>query len=379
MADIEKSYWIEKNDTGIINQNETRFEINTVGRQPIDTFIQQNSPVNNELVRNMSMNDLLEGTVDGQLRMVPTEVVVRGKHGKVAPVVSLWAFSYDANMDLEILKKSGRYKITGYDRRVYNAICTLYMNNRNTVSLSEIFGIMMGGVKTNPSKNQLEAIDNTIQKLKNIDVYLDITDEVKHNVIEDKQPLIDAGILKNKKDSIAKVEVTERMLNVREGTIYSQNGKVFKSIKIVGEPLLLTYNKAKKTLLSIPLEYIGLEDQNATDRTIAFQDYLLMRIFGYKNGKLNKNKILYESLYRDSGQEIPKNKDGKIDRKGVTRDRETVLKMMEEWVKKGLITGFKEIKEGRTFTAVEFYIGENEQIENNKDRLIEKNDVGTKA
>ena len=109
------------------------------------------------------------------------------------------------------------------------------------------------------------------------------------------------------------------MLHFRKGEIVSEKGKVFKSIQIVGEPTLLTYNRAKKTLLTIPMEYIGLQGQNATDKTIAFQDYLLMRIYGYKNKKMRENKVLYDTLYRDSGQEKPALS------KDFIRDRETIL------------------------------------------------------
>ena len=139
------------------------------------------------------------------------------------------------------------------------------------------------------------------------------------------------------------------MLHFRKGELVSEKGRVFKSIQIIAEPILLTYNRSKKTLLTIPMEYIGLEGQNTTDKTIAFQDYLLMRIFSYKSKKMRENKILYDTLYRDAGQERPE------DSKGFIRDRETVVRMLQEWQDKGLIAGFSEIKEGRSYTGIIFY------------------------
>ena len=219
---------------------------------------------------------------------------------------------------------------------------------------------MTGYTRTNPAKSQMEAIERSLEKLKSIKVYIDLTDEVKHKVIEDKQPLIDAGILKDHSDKIKKAVIEDNMLHFRKGEIVSEKGKVFKSIQIVGEPTLLTYNRAKKTLLTIPMEYIGLEGQNATDKTIAFQDYLLMRIFGFKNKKMRENKVLYDTLYRDSGQEKPE------DSKGFIRDRETVTKMMGEWKEKGLITGYEEVKEGRSYVGIIFYTEEPKKIEEKK-------------
>ncbi len=216
---------------------------------------------------------------------------------------------------------------------------------------------MTGYTRTNPTKNQVEAIERSLEKLKSIKVYIDLTDEVKHKIIEDKQPLIDAGILKDHNDKIKKAVIEDNMLHFRKGEIVSEKGKVFKSIQIVGEPTLLTYNRAKKTLITIPMEYIGLAGQNATDKTIAFQDYLLMRIFGFKNRKMRENKVLYDTLYRDSGQEKPE------DSKGFIRDRETITKMMEEWKAKGLITGFEEVKEGRSYVGIIFYTEEQDKLE----------------
>jgi len=344
---IERSIWKDKENTAVVDDVRDSIQVIERDSMRIDSFVQQNSPVNNEMIRNAAMNDLYSSDIDGQVQMLPT--VVREKHGKSEPVISYVSFSYDDTADLEILNKKGRFNITAYDRRVYNAVSTLFTNGRITVSLSEIFSVMTGYKRTNATKSQLETIEKSLEKLKSIKVYIDMTEEVRHKLIKDKRPLIDAGILNDQSDRIKRAVIEDNMLHFRKGELISENGKVFKSIQIIAEPALLTYNRAKKTLLTIPMEYIGLESRNATDKTIAFQDYLLMRIFSYKNNKMRENKILYETLYRDSGQERPE------DSKGFIRDRETVTKMMQEWKDKGLITDFAEVKEGRSYTGIIFY------------------------
>ena len=344
---IERSIWKDKENTAVVDDVRDSIQVIERDSMRINSFVQQNSPVNNEMIRNAAMNDLYSSDIDGQVQMLPT--VVREKHGKSEPVISYVSFSYDDTADLEILNKKGRFNITAYDRRVYNAVSTLFTNGRITVSLSEIFSVMTGYKRTNATKSQLETIEKSLEKLKSIKVYIDMTEEVRHKLIKDKHPLIDAGILSDQSDRIKRAVIEDNMLHFRKGELISENGKVFKSIQIIAEPALLTYNRAKKTLLTIPMEYIGLESRNATDKTIAFQDYLLMRIFSYKNNKMRENKILYETLYRDSGQERPE------DSKGFIRDRETVTKMMQEWKDKGLITDFAEVKEGRSYTGIIFY------------------------
>lgn len=345
---IEKSIWRDKERTAVVADVKEAVQVIEHKSIRIGGFIQQNSPVNNAMIRSTAINDLY--TENSERQMFPT--VVREKHGKNDPVISYVSFSYDDTVDLEILNNKGRFTITAYDRRVYNAVSTLFLNGRETVSLNEIFSVMTGYKRTNPTKSQIETIEKSLEKLKSIRVYIDMTEEVRQRLIEDKQPLIDAGILKDSSDRIRRAVIEDNLLHFRKGELVSEKGRVFKSIRLVGEPALLTYNRAKKTLLTIPMEYIGLDGQNATDKTIAFQDYLLMRIFGYKNRKMKENKILYDTLYRDSGQEKPE------DSKGLIRDREAIAKMLQEWKDKGLITSFAELRDGRSYTGIIFYTEE---------------------
>lgn len=351
---IKNSIWKDKETTAVVEDVREAVQIIAYDNSRINGFIQQNSPVNNAMIRHAALNDLYADSREGQTPLFPA--VVREKCGKNEPVIAYVSFSYDDTADLEILNKKGRFNITAYDRRVYNAVSTLFTNGRGTVSLSEIFSVMTGYARTNPTKSQIATIEKSLEKLKSIKVYIDMTQEVRHRLIKDKKPLIAAGVLCDQSDNIRKAVIEDNMLHFRKGELTTESGKVFKSIQIMAEPVLLTYNRAKKTLLTIPMEYIGLESRNATDKTIAFQDYLLMRIFGYKNRKMKENKILYETLYRDAGQEKPE------DSKGFIRDRETVAKMLREWKDKGLITDFAEIKEGRSYTGIVFYTGQMPEI-----------------
>lgn len=350
--------WKEQSGTADIREkNSEKTELVEVSSRRLDSFIQQNSPVNNELVRNGVMNDMLHTDIDGQLSIIPTEVTTRAAHGKTSQVVTMCSFSYGEDVDQGIFEIRGANKITAYDRRVYNAVSTLFFNGRNTVSLNEIYSVMTGYKRTNPTKNQLEAIERCLKKLSSVNVFIDITDEINSKIIEDKQPLIDAGILKDSKDKIKRATIEDKMIHIKVGTLESEKGKVFKSIQIVGEPTLLTYNRAKKTLITIPMEYIGLANTNATEKTIAFQDYLLMRIMSYKNGKLRENKVLYDTLYRDSGADKPE------DKSNLKRDRQTIIKMMEEWKEAGLITSYQEFKKGASIVGIVFEVEENPQLE----------------
>ena len=239
MLNIEKSYWIEGENTDALNEKKETPQIIERDKSRVSNLVQQNSPINNEMIRNTAINELYHADDVDQMQMFSHEVIVREKRGKIEPVISYVAFSYDNNVDLEILSKRGRFNITAYDRRVYNAVSTLFINERKTISLSEIYSVMTGYTRKNPTKNQIEAIEKSLEKLKSIKVYIDLTEEVRHKIIDNKQPLIDAGILKDRSDKIKKAVIEDNMLHFRKGEIVSEKGKVYKSIQIVSEPVLL--------------------------------------------------------------------------------------------------------------------------------------------
>lgn len=321
----------------------------------LENLVQQNSPVNNALIRDSKINDLY---CDWSIAAPElNEVKVREKKGRMTPVYTLCSFTYDESIDFEKINKRGMFNITAYDRRVYNAIGTLWLSGRRTFSLTEIVDVMNGYRKTKPSAKQLQSVEKALHKLKNVNLHIDLTAEVKAHMLKDKQPLIDAGILKDSKDDVKSVVIEDSMLHYRMMTITSKNGKQFKTIQIMSEPSLLTYNRAKGTLLTIPMEYIRLSSTNATEKVLAFQDYLLMRIINYQNGYMNESKVLYDTLYKDSGIEKPSVA------KDFKRDRDIIKKMLDEWKNQELIEGYSDIKKGRSYIGFKFQVKEAEESE----------------
>lgn len=314
----------------------------------IKMYAQQNSPVNNALVRDSLMNDLLPDRIDGQIQIVQTPVRVREKKGRNEDVYTLCSFSYDDAVDLALLNKKDRYKISGYDRRVYDAIGTLYLNGKRKFTLTEIYQVMNGYPDTNPNKNQLQAIERALIKMQSVQVFIDLTAELRAKIIPHKEILVEAGYLKSMTDDVESATIEDRMLKCTIGRFKSKQGRELVTIVIDKEPSLLSYNRSKGTLISIPMEYIGLYGVSSTDKAYAFQNYLLARIFGYKNHRLKENRIRYDTLYRDSGVEKPQRPTE------IKRDRELILRMMEEWKSKELLASYTEWKEGKSFVGVMF-------------------------
>ena len=87
---VEKSIWKDKENTAVVDDSKESARIIEHDRVRIDRFIQQNSPVNNEMIRNSEMNDLYSAYISGKLQMLPT--IVREKHGKAEQVINCFIF-----------------------------------------------------------------------------------------------------------------------------------------------------------------------------------------------------------------------------------------------------------------------------------------------
>lgn len=318
----------------------------------------QNSAINNMLARDDELKNIYDGygaTIGGPTiykQKPPMEIVVRRERGKIKEVTALCYFTFGDTVNFDLLHPTGKFKITGFDRRVYNAVGTMWNIGQQTFSLSELFGVMNGYKKAHPTENQLEMIWRSIYKMEQVVVYIDLTDEFKANMIRDKQPLIDAGILKNNRDNVKRIEIKDRMLHVQGSIITSVQGKTTKKIHLVNEPVLCAYNRSKQSIISVPIAFVRCYTANATEKAIAFQDYLIIRVLSYARGIMKENKVRYDSIYQFSGIDKP---EGRNDR---ARDRRIIKAIMQEWVDKGLIESFEEIKSGHCCVGFRFDVKE---------------------
>ena len=306
-------------------------------------FKLQNSAVNNEIIR----NEILINLINDNTQRVLVRTKGNKKHkGKVYTICALY---YDDDL-LKKLKITGETwnLFTGYDRRVYNALCTLWLAEIKKVSLNKIFAVINGYAKSNPALSHLKKIKNAINKLQSIVLKLDITEEYKNNMLNE-DILIESGILKSSdigKDK--KIEIEDNIIYLQSEEIIRADKKKYTVMTIIKEPIFLTYNRAKKTLISVPMEYIALKNINATDRIMAIQDYLLMRIINYKKRYMIHNKILYDTMYKNSG--IKKPETGKERR----RDRNKIHVLMDGWKKEGLIKSYQDIRRGKAYVGILF-------------------------
>ena len=314
----------------------------------VKNFIIQNSTINHELSRNSELNNLFYSDYDDTEMTAIFNKATRKPNSSI----TVCSFKYTANINQNDCNDiyMNADKITAYDRRVYNAICTLYSHGRTQMSLYEIYSVVTGYGKKKPSNKQLQNILLSINKMRSVDLFIDLTEEIKTNGIKNMDILYKKNVVKENNNGIKYCVIQDHMLNAAIGHARTNAGTNVHTLILLTQPALFTYNQAKGSLLNIPTQYIAIKDINITEKTIAFQDYFLMRIIGYKNKAMRENKIMYKTLYKEIGEEKPRLS------KDFIRDRELINKLFTGWLEEDLIKSYGEIKEDRSYVGITFEI-----------------------
>lgn len=168
-------------------------------------------------------------------------------------------------------------KLTAFDRRVHDAIGTLYNVGNEYMSMSQI-AIAMGNTGR-PNSRMLERIESSIDKMMTVRIILDQSEDYDaYNKIQQryKGPLIVA-------------EQKEAMIN---GQLVADALHVFR------EPLLMEFARNRKQITTIPREVIETKKRQ-TENNLAIEGYLLERISRMKGNKRKTiKKISYKSILK---------------------------------------------------------------------------------
>lgn len=249
-------------------------------------------------------------------------------------------------------------RLTAYDKQVYEAVATrfYYWQRENPqkplyITPQEIWRTMngkkSGGSKiSNPSAAQVKRICDSIDKMRHIDFYMDISEEIKAHYITLEDERLTGGYIK------------DYLLNCSETGFYTEKGNTVHGYKVREEPILFTYNKAKRRILLVDYELLDTSSYVSDSENVTeFKGYLLQQIQLMKNaakgGKRFKrsNIILLDTIYKSTGIQPPEEriagKEYKTEgsrQKEVRRfrqaDRQKIEGLLEAWKAKGWIKGY---------------------------------------
>ena len=265
-------------------------------------------------------------------------------------------------------------KLTEYERQVSDAVISLWIEATQEklppiFTVDQIFRAMPGG-GDKPSPNQKGAITKTLEKFSRLHIFMDATEEMrKRGIISDTQKYI----------------VDENYLQWRRHTVTTRTGKkVAQGYEILGQPIMLTYSKLTKQLLTVPAKNIEIERISKgrpsgelikmTPERQAMTGYIVRRLavmeYDYNRAKENKRKydakrrrdasleekplaafreqsdtILFETLFAEAGVATA-NRDRTMDNRNFCFDVLDYQKAI------GAIKDYKTQKKGRSITGV---------------------------
>ncbi len=247
-------------------------------------------------------------------------------------------------------------KTTPYDTLVYNAIATYaeHFGADKLITLENIYRIMVGdNGSATPSKQQVEKVKQSIDKMRVYTIKIDCTDEV--NAYKKSHLAGECDQLRENKDG--KFFFDTYLLACEWVSAVSNRNEVT-ALHLLRKPVMLEYSKISGQILNIPSYLLDTKHiQQNTERNLILKDCLLRRIEGMKgNNALNQNII---SLY--SYQKNGKYKQGlyeqvlqqnDVSKKETIAIRDAAAKYLDYWKECKYIKDYQFEKKGRTVSGI---------------------------
>lgn len=254
-------------------------------------------------------------------------------------------------------------KLTAFDNAVYNAVSTCFYywaKERPGVPLyitpTEIWRTMNGKQTRDghlkPREGQLKKICDSLDKMRFTRFYLDISAEMKANYITLDDDRITGGKIETYLLNSTKVEFT------------TEKGRIVQGYRIAEEPILYTYNAAKKHILFVDFKLLDTSTGTQNSEYVAeFRNYLIQQIELMKNagkkGNFKRNKrILISKIYEATGIDTPEerllDKEVSEQSKAVIlsrtkdADRKKIEGILSAWIDMGYIKGFTPVKQKKS-------------------------------
>lgn len=324
---------------------------------------------NSKLMNALQTGDLIN-TGDTQLIVIPEDKKRRQKE-----ITAYTMVSYDPGETSITITEAN---LTEYERQVSDAVISLWLEADKrklppVFTPDMIFRSMPGG-GDKPSPQQKGAITKAIEKFRRLHITLDATEEMR------KRGLI--GERATFKIDNFYLSATHAEYKVKMG------GQTVNAYKIDTEPIMLTYSKMTKQLLTVPAKYIAIEKVKGgkpsgeliamTPTRQAMTGYIIRRIkimqHDMEKAKDRKRSydirrsrdkaledkplaafreqspvILFDTLFKDVGI-TEQTRDRALDNRNFCFD------VLDYQIAVGNISGYKKKTAGRQITGVEIIL-----------------------
>ena len=279
---------------------------------------------NNKLANSLTKDIIDAGAID---------LVVSGR-GKTE-ITTRCILTYEGDN----VKLSGRQPCTEYDRNVADAVTSLFLygDPSHIITPATVYRAMIHSTGTEtPSPQTLGAVTRSLDKGRVVRVQIDCTQELLRRNASLNGEQITGGKVDTYLLPLEKIEVMA-------------GGKKVTAYKIIKTPVLYDYARLTKQVLTVPAKLLDVPNASNTEQRISIKGYLLRRITVMKGKTAQSNRILFEKIWDAAGKPDPSPKEAQ-------RIREYTFTVLDYWKKERYIKGYKAIKEGKAYTAVEIQL-----------------------
>ena len=245
------------------------------------------------------------------------------------------------------VKLTSRRSFTEYDRQVADAVTSLYEygDKSHIITAATVYRAMVHATETEtPSPQQIEAVTQSLDKLRFVRVQIDCTEELMRRNIDLNGSQITAGKIDTYLLTLDKMEVIA-------------GGQKVVAYKVIKTPILYEYSRLTGQVITVPAALLDIRDKTGakipnTERRIAIKGYLMRRISIMKsqNGKNQSRHIIFESLYNEICDA------NELSRRDQQLIREYVSLVLDNWKREEFIKDYEELTKGKKKIGVEIKI-----------------------
>ena len=250
------------------------------------------------------------------------------------------------NYEGDNVKLTSRRSFTEYDRQVADAVTSLYEygNKSHIITAATVYRAMVHATETEtPSPQQIEAVTQSLDKLRFVRVQIDCTEELMRRNIDLNGSQITAGKIDTYLLTLDKMEIIA-------------GGQKVVAYKVIKTPILYEYSRLTGQVITVPAALLDIRDKTGakipnTERRIAIKGYLMRRISIMK-GQNSKNQschILYDSLYNEVCSTEPTQKEKRL-------IRDYIPYVLEYWKSEKFIKDYEELTHGKKKIGIEIKI-----------------------
>lgn len=282
---------------------------------------------NTKISRILSTKPILLDETYAQLRIEIND--------KIINLVDVWR---DENITLS------RDDITPFDLAVMDAAYTIMCSGKMILTAEWIAKVLSGNPKQKITKKKIEAIRQSIDKLRYIHIQIDCSNEFNYR--------------KDTKNKISDFKYESYLLPLDKITaVYQSNGKEIIAYPVLSKPALYRYAETIHQIVDVPADLLDThKEYRDTDEAILIKRYVIKRVAQIvSNNKLNSNKISFLWYDREENEErglfpelgyIPDNtRSWRNKKQKINKIVKMTLKSLKD---KGAIKSFEEYRENDT-------------------------------